>query len=138
MFHGIQHRLLGDGVEYDALDRLLFERVFLLEDFEDVPGDRFALAIGVGRENELVRPFQRLGDIIEAFAGLVVDLPNHPEIVIRIDRAVLGRKVPYVAEGRQYFVAGAKIFIDRLGLGRRFNNDDIHEFPKGYRAKRRL
>ena len=44
-------------------------------------------------------------------------------------RAVLGRQVPHVAERRQYLVAGAKVFIDGLGLGRRFNNDDIHENP---------
>ena len=57
---------------------------------------------------------------------LVVDLPEHLEIVLRIDRAVLGRQVADMAERSQNLVAGAEVFVDRLGLGRRFNNDNFH------------
>jgi hypothetical protein len=31
---------------------------------------------------------------------------------------VLGRQVPHMAERGQHLVAGAKVFVDRLGLGR--------------------
>jgi hypothetical protein len=65
--------------------------------------------------------------------GLGVDLPQHAEIVLGIDRAVLGRQVPHMAERGQHLIATAQIFIDRLGLGGRFNDDDIHVNPMGWR-----
>ena len=55
MLHRLEHRLLGDGVEHDALDRLLLERLLLLEHLEHVPGDGLALAVGVGGEDQLAR-----------------------------------------------------------------------------------
>ena len=119
VLHGVEHRLLGDGVEHHPLDRLLLERVLLLQHFEHVPGNRLALAIGVGGEDELVGPLEGAGNVVEPLLGLVVDLPDHAEIVLGVDRAVLGRQVPHMAERGQYLVAGAKIFVDRLGLGRR-------------------
>ena len=131
MLHRIEHRLLGDGVEHHPLDRLLLERLLLLEHFEHVPGDGLALAVGVGRQDELARALHGAGDVVEALLGLVVDLPDHAEIGLGIDRAVLGRQVPDMAEGGQHLVAGAKILIDGLGLGGRFNNDDIHVIPLG-------
>src|SRR6185312_3216600 len=74
-------------------------------------------------------------DVVDALVGLGVDLPDHAEIVVRVDRAVLGRQVANMAERGQNLVAGAQIFVDRLGLGRRFNNDDIHVYPMGYWPK---
>jgi len=118
VLHGVEHRLLGDGVEHHPLDRLLLERPLLLQDFEHVPGDRLALAIGVGGENELVRTLERAGNVVEAFLRLVVDLPDHAEIVLGIDRAVLRRQVPHMAERGQYLVARAEVAINRLCLGR--------------------
>src|SRR5690606_36993902 len=48
---GIGHRLgdglLGDGVEDDALDLLVLERALALQDLENVPGDRLALAVRI-------------------------------------------------------------------------------------------
>ena len=98
-----------------------------------MPGDRLAFAVGVGRENELVGAFDGTGDVGEALAGLGVDLPDHAEIGIRIDRAVLGRQVAYMAEGGQHLIAGAQILIDRLGLGGELDNNDVHEIPDEFR-----
>src|SRR5215831_12247401 len=58
VLHGVEHRLLGDGVEHHPLDRLLFEGVLLLQHFEHVPGNRLAFAIGVGGEDQLVGPLE--------------------------------------------------------------------------------
>jgi hypothetical protein len=129
VLHRIEHRLLGDGVEHHPLDRLLPDRVLLLEHFEDVPGDRLALAVGVGRQDQLVGAFDRPGNVVQALAGLVVDLPEHMEIVLGIDRSVLRRQIAHVAERRQDLVAGAKVFVDRFRLGRRLDDNDIHENP---------
>lgn len=37
-----------------------------------------------------------------------------------------------MAKRREYFVARAKVFVDRLCLGRGFNYNDIHVIPMGY------
>ena len=120
VLHGFADRLLGDGVEHDALDGLRLQRVLFLEHFEDVPGDRLALAVGVGRQDQPVGALDGAGDVVQPLLGLVVDLPEHAEIVVGIDRAVLGRQVADMAERGQNLVAGAEILVDRLGLGRRF------------------
>ena len=55
MLHGVEHRLLGDGIEHHALDGVLLERLLLLEDLKHVPGDGLALAVGVGGQDQLAR-----------------------------------------------------------------------------------
>ena len=129
VLHRIEHRLLGDGVEHHPLDRPLADGVLFLQHFEHVPGDRLALAVGVGGQDQLVGAFYRPGNVVQAFSRLVVDLPEHVEIVLGIDRSVLRREVAYMAERRQYLVAGAKVFVDRFCLGRRLDDNDIHENP---------
>ena len=129
MLHGVGDGLLGDGVEHHALDRLILQRAFLLQHFQDVPGNRLALAIRVGGENELVRALHGTGDVVQAAGGLRVDLPDHLEVGVRIHRPVLGREVADMTERGDHFVAAAQILIDRLGLRRRLDNDDIHVFP---------
>ena len=105
------------------------DRVLFLQHLEHVPGDRLALAVGVGGQDQLVGALDGAGDIVEALLRLGVDLPDHAEIVLGIDRAVLGREVTDMAERGQHLVAGAKILVDRLGLGGRFDDNDIHEIP---------
>ena len=72
-----------------------------------MPGNGFAFAIRVGRENEAVGAFDGLGDVVEALCGLGVDLPEHVEVVLRVDRAVLRRQVTDMPEGGQDLVARA-------------------------------
>ncbi len=135
MFHRIGHRLLGDGVKHHPFHGLLLERVLFLEYLKHMPGDRLTLAVGVGGQNELIGAFEGLGDVVEALVRLGVDLPDHAEVIIGVDRAVLGRQVADMAKRCQDLVAGAQVFIDRLRLGRRLDNDNIHENPIGYPPK---
>jgi hypothetical protein len=37
-----------------------------------------------------------------------------------------------MSEGRQNLIGGTQIFVDRLGFGRRLDNDDIHVIPIVY------
>ena len=127
--HRLRHRLLGDGVEHDALNGLAVERLFLLQKFEDVPGDRFAFAIGVGRQDEFVGALDRTRDIVEPLGRLGIDLPEHAKIVIRVHRAALGRQVADMAERGQDLVALAQIFVDRFRLGGRFYQYEVHSNP---------
>ncbi len=120
MLHRLRHRLLGDGVEHHALDGLLAERLLLLEEFQHMPGDRLALAVGVGGENELVGALDRPGDVVEPLLRLGIDLPEHLEIVVGIDRPGLGGQVADMAERGQNLVALAQILIDGLRLGGQF------------------
>ena len=98
-----------------------------------MPGDRFTLAIGVGGEDQALGALQRLRDIVEPAGRLGVDLPDHLEILFRIDRSILGWEVPDMAKGGQNLVGRAQIFVDRLGFRRRLHDDDIHVFPVTYR-----
>jgi hypothetical protein len=107
MRHRIRDCLFGDGVEYDAFDWLGLERLLLLEHLQDVPGDRLALAIGVGCQDQLIGVFDGPGDIVQALLRLGIDLPNHAKIGIGLDRTAFGRKVSDMAKRGQNFVAFA-------------------------------
>ena len=131
MFHRFEDRILGDGVEDHALDRLVLEHLLVAENLQHMPRNGLALAIRIGRQNDLVGVFDESGDVGQALAGLGVDIPQHFEIVVRIDGAILGRQIAHMPEGGDHFVILAKIFVDRLGLGRRFDDDDVHAISSG-------
>ena len=98
-----------------------------MQRLQHVPGDRLALAVGVGGEDQLVgalappwRSRERASAPRPSISQIML------EVVVGIDRAVLGRQVADVAEGGQDLVAAAEILVDRLGLGGRFDDDDLH------------
>ena len=126
MAHRLLDRVLGHRVEHHPVDPLVLEQLLALEDFVHVPGDRLALAVGVGREDHPVGVLDRVADVAEPLGRLGVDLPAHGEIVVRIDRAVLGRQVPHMAERGVNAVVFAEIFVDGLRLGRQFDDHDFH------------
>ena len=107
VLHCLGDGLLGDGIEDDALDLLVLQRALLLHDLQDVPGDRLALPIRVGCEDQLVSALERLGDVVEPARSLGVGLPDHLKICLRIDRAIFGGEVSNMAVGGQNLVGGA-------------------------------
>ena len=125
MRHRIGHRLLGDRVEGHAVDRLR-QRLFLAQQFLHMPADRFALSIGVGREDQAVGRLRRVLNILQPLRLVGIKLPLHREAVIRIDRAVLGRQVANVTIACQNLEIATEIFLDRLRLGGRFHNHQLH------------
>ncbi len=126
MAHRFLNRVLGDRVEHHAIDALVLEQLLALEDFVDVPGDRLALAVRVGRQNHSVGLLDRAADVVEPLGGLGIDLPTHGEIVVRVDRAVLGRQIPHMAERGVDAIVLAQILVDGLGLGGRLDDHDFH------------
>ena len=92
-----------------------------------MPGNRLTLAIRVGGEDQPVGVLDRLGNVGEALAGGGVDRPGHGEVLVRAHRAVLGRQIADMVERGQDFIVLAQIFVDCLRLGRRFDDDDVHE-----------
>ena len=129
MRHRLLDRVLGDGVEHHALDGLVLERALLVQYVEQMPGNGLALAIRIGRENDLVGFFDEFGDGGDALGALGVHLPDHREIVFRVDRAVLGGQVADMAVAGDHVEIAAEIFVDCLCLGRRFDDDDVHINP---------
>ena len=101
MRHRLGHRRLGDGVEGDALD-LGRQRLALPQHFLDVPADRLALTIGVGREDQRVGLLRRVGDRLQLLGLVGIGFPLHREARVRIDRAVLGRQVADMAIAGQH------------------------------------
>ena len=99
----------------------------MLQHFEHVPGNRLAFAIRVGREDQAVGVLHGLGDVVQPLGRGAVDFPGHGEVLVRLHRAVLGRQVADMAEGGQNLVVPAQILVDGLGLGGRFDDDDVHD-----------
>ena len=107
LFHCRKDRLLGDGVEGDALDLGIFpQRLFVAQNLQNVPGNGFALAIGVGRQDQFVGLFDRFSDFPHDFLRLAIDVPVHGKIVVGLHRAVLRRQIAYMPVGCNDLVAG--------------------------------
>ncbi len=127
MGHRLGHGGFGDRVEGDAADCLALLQA-RGERFLEVPGNRLALAVGVGGENERVVGLQRLGDRADVLFAVRGDFPFHVESVLGIDRSIPRRKVADMAVGGEDGVVGAEILVDCLGLGGRFYDDNGHDF----------
>ena len=116
----VEDRVTGDLGERHAA-RLL--RI-LAQDGRHVVGDRLALAVEVGRQDQPVGrlhgPLQD-GDVVR---GLVRDLVFDPEIVLGIDAELgLGQIADMPVGGADHIVR-TQVLLDRFRLGRRL---DHHE-----------
>jgi len=98
-----------------------------------VPRDGFALAVRVGGEDQALGALYGGGNVVKALGGLGINFPGHRKIFVRFYRPVLGRQVAHMAKGGDHLIAGAQIFVDRFGLGRRLDDDDIHCATKYFR-----
>ena len=72
------------------------EHLLAVKHLEDVPGDGLALPVGVGGQDQLARPFDGLGDLVEPFGGLGLDVPMHLEVLVRQDRAVFRGQIAHM------------------------------------------
>ena len=138
VFHRLGHRGFGDGVKGDAADGGVFlDRLAVAQCLGKVPGNRLALAVGVGGQDQGIVIFERVGDGLEVLAAIGLHLPIHGKVVVGMHRAILWRQVAHMAVRRQNGIAGPQIGVDRLGLGGRFNNDNGHgeSLGNGQRAR---
>ena len=127
MFHCGRDCILGDRVEDDTLDwRVLLQGAALAQGFHEVPADGFAFAIGVGREDQRVGFFQRRCDLGDTLGRFGICLPHHREIIVRIDRTILGGKVTDMPVGRQDLIVLAEILVDGFRLCGRLDDDKFH------------
>ena len=116
---------LGDLVEDHALDADVLQNALRLQHLQHMPGDGLALAVGVGGEIEIVRVLDRAGNLVEALGAVPVHFPIHGEVLLGTHGSVPGRQVPNMAVTCEDFIIAAEILVDCLGLGGRFNDDDV-------------
>ncbi len=90
MLHRLGDGGLGDGVEHHPLDLGALDRLLAVQHLQHVPGDRLALAVRVGGEDDLLGALGGFCDVAEPLLSPGVDLPDHREVVVRIHRSVLG------------------------------------------------
>ena len=120
-----RHRLAGDLVEDDAPHRAVAELPALAQQVAQQPGDRLALAVRVGGEVQGVAALERRRDR----AQLLLAARDHPVLErvagLGVDRAVLRHQLLHVAVGGQHPEVRAEVFLDGLGLGRRFDDHQV-------------
>ena len=125
MSYRFAHRRLGDLVEHHALHVLALDAALGLEQFGNVPGDRFPFAVRVGRQIDVVRSGGGLGDRVHVLAVARDGLVFHRKTVVGIHCAGLGDQVAHVPIRGKYLEILAQIFLQCLGLGRRFDDQKI-------------
>src|SRR3546814_4096126 len=108
MRHGVEHGGLGDLVEHHPPDRLVLDQLALVQRLQHMPGNRLALAVGVGGEDQGVGILEGPGDVGDGFRSAPGHLVMHLEILVRLDRTVLGRQVADMAERGQDRMAGTE------------------------------
>jgi hypothetical protein len=112
--------LLGDLVEGSPKD----VRIDLGQELAEVPGDGFALAVGVGRQDDALAVLGRLPEVRDDLLLFGDDFVGRHESRRDVDAKLLLRQVADVAHGGLDHVILAEIVVDRLRLGRRFDDDE--------------
>jgi len=108
------NRIASDLVKEHAPDRDAVLGFYLLR---DVPRDRFALSVRIGRQENLARVFRRALQVRDRFLFSGNRHVFGFEAVLYVDSHLLLRKIAHVADRRPHAVRAAEIFADGLGLG---------------------
>ena len=121
-----------DLVEHHAVHFLAIEITARLEDLAQVPGNGLTFAIRIGGEIQRPRLRERAGDGVHVALVLLEYLVLHGVAVVRVDRAFLGHEIAHVPVGGEHLEVPAQVLLDGLGLGGRFNDDQVvcHERKK--------
>jgi len=110
------HRVLGDLVEHDAPHVLALQLALSLQQLVQMPGDRFSLAVRVGREVQRFGLFERARNGVYVLLIAFHDLVLHREVVGRIDRAFLRHEIANVTVRSEDFEVLAEVLFDGLHL----------------------
>ena len=106
-------------VELDALGGLLAREKLVGQ----MPGDRFTLAVGVGREQDLVGRLRGLLELLDDLLLAGNDLVRLLEPSLDVDAELLGQVLD-VALGGEHLVLRPQVLLDRLGLRGRLDDDE--------------
>ena len=114
-------RALGDLVEGDAPDLCVGQSGVL----GDVPGDRLALTVEIGRQPDLVGVTGLVRESLELATPILEGLVARREVVVEVDAERLGRQVPDMAVAGEHPVSGSKVALNGLRLGGRLDDHQI-------------
>ena len=126
MLHGFEDGVFGNFVKDNALDGDTVEHVSLQEFLAHMPGNSLAFPVGVSYQIKVIIALGGFGDGIYMLLGSLADLPNHGEIVIRVDRAIFCRQVAHMAIARQHRKPAAEILVYCLGLSWGLDDYNVH------------
>ena len=118
-------RARRDFRERHAVELLAFEQAALLQDLRDVPGDRLAFAIQVGREVEGVGAARRACDRVDVALVLVDHFVAHLEAALGIDGALARHEVAHVAIRGEDGEVLPQVLVDRFRLRGRFDDEQV-------------
>ncbi len=125
----VAHRVRRDLVERHAAHRPVPDRVPLPQPRQHLPGDRLALAVGIGGEDQALGLGERGPDRAHYPPGSRGGAVDHLEVALGKDRAVLRRQVAHMPVARDDGVVDAEPAPEGPGLGRRLDDDDVHDAP---------
>ena len=117
-----EHGLLGDLVETDALEGLALAG--RLQRLVQVPGDRLAFAVRVGREKDGVGRLDRAPQLLERLLLALEDLVGRRVGVVAVDAQTLLGQVPDVAVGGEDAEVLPEKLLEGLRLGGRLDDDE--------------
>ena len=95
-------------------------------DFQQVPGDRLALAVGVGCQVDLLGVLGQRFELFDHRALFVRDAVLGRKIVLHIHRELRAQQIAHVADRGLDGVTFAQETPDSARFGRQFDN---HQFP---------
>ena len=117
MFKRAQNRVFRDLVEGDAFRFFLFTFLVQFKRLDQVPGDRFSFAVFVSRENDAVRLFGELFQIVHDRFGFLRDDIGRLKVMLDINADLALRQIADMAIRRFNDKIFADEFADRFGLG---------------------
>ena len=119
VFQRLFDRLGGDLVEFDTVFLVFVQSEHRLQ----VPGDRLALAVGVGCEIDVIRLFRLVRQSADnVLLALRIDV-FRLEIVFDIDAQRMDGQIADMPRRSVHFVLSLQVFRDGLCLGRRLYDD---------------
>ena len=122
----VQNGAFSNFIKDHPLRMDVMKAVVVFQRLHDMPGNGLPFPIRVGGEIKMIATPNGLGNCLHPLGGLVVGDIGHGEIFIGQDRAILGWQIAHMTVAGQHNIVVPKIFVDGFGLGRRFDDDNVH------------
>ena len=121
MAHTVLHTCFGDLIELHSLAIILGQP----ENVREVPRNRLSLAVGVGREINIVAFFGKSLQLLDELFLALDDIILRRKMVFDVHAETRLRQIAHVSHGRNYLEIATEIFFDCFGFGRRLHNNQI-------------
>ena len=115
----VLNRLFGDLVEGQTMNLALLALELVL----DVPADRFAFAVRVGRDVDVSGIFGRVSQLLDDLLARRNRLVLFRKLVLDVHAQLALGQIADVSHRRDDLVVAAQVFVDRLRLRRRLHHD---------------